>query len=212
LNAVNDLGLELYGDEGWLGLSATLPSLAARYVKKKMYTAKHNQDLYNRSKICININHSQSVHGMPWRIFDIMATGGCLVSAFSTAIRDELKKHVNIPMFNNHYEARELCRKLLKDNIWRKEIVAASNEYVDTYARWPMRFKQIEEIFGIKLCGCSKDGKLTLLKPEYNGIGQWSFGIIRKEKIRKEKKKIDHIKIKIWPRTYLELKKRKARD
>jgi len=220
LNSISDLGLELYGDTGWLSLADILPSLSACYIRKKVYTALHNQDLYNRSKVCININHSQSVHGMPWRVFDIMATGGCLVSSFSSAIQKKLRKCVDIPMFENHYEARKLCKKLLKDSVWRNEIVSASNEYIDKYARWPMRFKQMEEIFGIKLCNNLKGGSLTILEPKFCNcfhVGNWSIGIRRKKKdsskkdVRKgrscNKRKMKKIKIKIWPRTYLELNK-----
>jgi hypothetical protein len=221
LNSICDLGLNLYGDEGWLSIVDILPSLSACFIKEKVYSAKGNEDLYNRSKICININHSQSIHGMPWRICDIMATSGCLLSSYSPFIDEIFKKYVKIPVYNNHFEARELCIKLLKDDIWRKDVVEGSNLAIETEHRWHHRFKQIEEILGIQLINKDKIGSMKILEPGKSLVEQLTNRIfdIRVDKIKSsEKNKVKktesqpknkdyfYFRTKIWPKRRLDIK------
>ncbi len=222
LNNICDLGLSLYGDEGWLNIVDILPSLGACFAKEKIYSAKGNEDLYNRSKICININHSQSINGMPWRICDIMATSGCLISSYAPFIGELFKKYVKIPMYNNHYEARELCIKLLKDDVWRKEIVEGSNLAIKTEHRWDHRFKQMQEILGIQLINHDKKGNLKILEPKKSLLKKLTrrtfYIAIDKVKISKsitnksieEKKPKNkdcfHFRTKIWPKRRLDIK------
>lgn len=202
-----DLGLHLYGI-GWNSFEHHIPQLAYAYDKTPFYTLADNSYIYNSSKIAISISHPQTKgQAFPWRIFDIMASSACLVSSYSEELKELTQEHCNLPMYRTPIEAHDICQKLLKDNVLRNEIVVASNEYVDKHARWTMRFKQIEEIFGIKLCNDAKFGKLTILEPESKNfyIGNWRVRIISTNKVRSNKDK--KIRIKIWPNTYLELKK-----
>ena len=200
-----DLGLHLYGI-GWDRVS--IPQLVYAYDKTSVYTLADNSYIYNSSKIAISISHPQTKgQAFPWRIFDIMASSACLVSSYSEELKELTQEHCNLPMYRTPIEAHDICQKLLKDNVLRNEIVAASNEYIDKHARWIMRFKQLEEIFGIKLCNDAKFGKFTILKPESFYIGNWSIRILHDKHNNEKKKKKKIIKIKIWPNTRLELKK-----
>ncbi|MBS4774061.1 MAG: glycosyltransferase family 1 protein [Proteobacteria bacterium] len=161
---ISDLGLALYGTENWLELSASFPSLTAAFHQEIIYSAQQNEDIYNFSKIAININHCQASQGMPWRVPDIMATNGCLLCDYSPFIADCFKSFVKIPMFTNSFEARDLSQKLLKDNIWRQDLIQASNNVIDAEWRWHHRFKQMEEILNISLLN-QNEGKMQMLKP-----------------------------------------------
>jgi hypothetical protein len=216
LNSICDLGLELYGDRGWLSIANVLPSLAACYNRKVRYSAEDNQFLYNSSKICINISHTQSSYGMPWRVCDIMATSGCLISSYSHFIAKCFDKYVKIPMYHNQFEARELCVKLLKDEILRDDIVNGSNLAIKERYRWPMRFKQMEEIFGIPLINNDQEGSIRLIKPSIRlvrvKIDTLSKSAIAKREISKsaiakrENRNYYHFNMKIWPGKRLDIK------
>ncbi len=148
---IADLGLSLYGTKEWLELMKWLPDIAAAFNPQAVYSVKHTQDIYNGSRIAININHCQATTGMAWRVPEIMATNACIVSSDNQFISDSFKKYLKIPTFGNSFEAYDLCQKLLKDNQWRREIVTASQQAIDAEWRWHHRFRQMEDILGMSL-------------------------------------------------------------
>lgn len=158
-----DLDLTIYGCN-WDSICKVIPTLNLCVLNEPKYSVKDNQDTYNSSKICININHPQAKTGFSWRVMDIMASNGCLVSKYSKGIKELTKGYVDIPMFDSPSEARELCQKLLKDNIMRKEIVAASQKCIEDKGRWKNRLIEIGRALRVSLIDNEKTGKLEFLK------------------------------------------------
>jgi len=175
LSCVSDLGLKIYGTSGWMEDNYNEPGLILNFDKTPVYTLKDNQNTYNTSKIGININHIQAKQGFSWRVCDIMASGACLVSEY----KPDLVKYfssINLPMFQNPYEARELCVKLLNEENYRNDIVAASNEIINKSFRFCNVKNLIENYFGISLSGKQESVKLVIdqvelekrnIKPKY---------------------------------------------
>lgn len=90
-------------------------ALMSAFDETPKFSIKHNQDIYNESKICLSISHPQTRgYAFPWRIYDIMATNGMLISSRSDLLNEFTKGIVKIPMYESPYEARELCIKYLK--------------------------------------------------------------------------------------------------
>lgn len=148
-------GLWLYGGDDWIEAADYFPDVAASFVPRKVYALRHNQDIYNSSKVCLSVSHTQAGEGFPWRVFDIMASKGCLLSDARKGIADFAKGYVDLPMFESPIEAKELTQKLLKDEAWRKEIVAGSQKCIAEKGRWKHRFPLMEEHVGVKLLGAS---------------------------------------------------------
>lgn len=148
LSMAADLGLDLYGNESWIDGLLHEPDLALSYKNKLIYTQKQNQDIYNSSKISININHAQAQTGFSWRVCDIMASNACLVTQHKKDLEDLFPK-IKIPMFSNKYEAYEICKKLLREDNMRKDIVNSCQEAIDKNFRYSHLFKKLEQIFGI---------------------------------------------------------------
>ncbi|TKW61196.1 MAG: glycosyltransferase family 1 protein [Blastochloris viridis] len=159
LNDLSDLGLTVWGPSTWLSLAPYLPQLAMAYEKKPVFSLQHNQDVYNSSKIGISISHAQAADGYPWRVMDIMASNGCMLSDYHSGIDDLTKGYVKLPMFHSHIEARELAAKILKDEAWRQDLVAGSQACIEATSRWHHRFKELEHITGISLLAISKSKK-----------------------------------------------------
>ncbi len=165
--ALSDLGLTLYG-QGWNELVNVYPSLAAAFDDRIVYTAKHNQDIYNSSKICLNSMHPQCADDTSWRVPDIMASNGCILSEYSISVKNIFGDY-KIPMYSNSYEARQLCMKLLQEENLRHDIVAKSHEIVAQRFTWDVRLAEIQEIMGLKLLH-NLNGSIKILRPKYVGL------------------------------------------
>ena len=203
LYALCDMGLDLFGIDEWKDITRLFPEIGACLNQRLVYSAQDNQEIYNKSKICLNVCHCQSKNSMPWRIADVMATNGCLMSENLPMINREFGKYVKIPMFDTPYDVRSLAQKLLKDEKWRTEIVTGSNMAIEESYRFIHRFKQMEEILGISLCGPAEGGCSKILQPEYD--------LIKKPKKESVKKKLsfkNKLRYKLWKHLDKKLKKK----
>lgn len=152
LSAVAELGLDLYGTENWGNEYYLNIDLNFSYVNKKVYSIRHNQDIYNSSKIGINVSHLQATSGFPWRVMDIMASNACLVTDYHSDFKVLFPEVADIlPVYDNAYEAYDLCRKLIRDEQYRQEIVLRCNEVINTKYRFKNLLPKLEEYSGVKL-------------------------------------------------------------
>ena len=135
LSEVSDLGLVIFGTKGWYMENSVDPCIPLAYDRRAVFSLKHNQDVYNASRLAINVNHLQATTGFSWRVCDIMASDACLVSEY----RPDFARcfpGVPVPLFTSRYEARALCRKLLEDEALRQDIVAQCNDVIDRKYRF----------------------------------------------------------------------------
>jgi hypothetical protein len=188
LQSVCDLGLQLFGTGNWYDVLDFSLELALCYGRQEISSVKENQDLYNQSKIAINITHAQAKNGFGWRVRDIMATNACLVSDYREELITQFGEYVKIPTYRTPYEARELCQKLLKDDIWRREVVEGSQLAIEKGHRFKHRLSELENIFSLKLTGGS-EGKLIQLLPEDFA----STNLLLEKEIKLLRKKISFI-------------------
>lgn len=186
LSEISDLGLSIYGTKSWINNLEYQPEIILNYKNKSIYSIKHNQDIYNSSKIGININHVQAKTGFSWRVCDIMASNACLVTEPKKDL-GLLFPNIPIPNYNNKHEAYEVCKKLLKENNLRKDIVLSCQEIIDKKYRFKHRLQDLEQITGIKLFSKNK-GKIEKLEfTEKNNI----FSTIQKNVIGDSKNNIN---------------------
>jgi len=172
LNDLVPLGLKIYGTQNWTKTGYFLPKLALSYDRQLVYSIRHNQDIYNASKICFNISHTQAIDGFPWRIVDIMATNGCLLSDYKRGLADFSKGYVDIPMFTDKTEAYSLAKKLLENESWRREIVEGSKACIEAKGRWHHRFDALGDALNLRVSAdpvaqpMKPDATFTVLKPK----------------------------------------------
>lgn len=180
LYALRNEGIKLFGEKNSIGGNFyNDPSLACSNSNNLCYSIKHNQDVYNSSNVCISISHAQAKGSYPWRVPDIMATNGCLVTNNSLAIEEEFVKTVGIPVYSSANEAVEICRDLSINENKRNDIVLASQELINKKYRFEHRFKELEQIFGVNILNLGS--KMTIVK-----LCKKNF--IKKSKIRLEKR------------------------
>ncbi|CAH0534708.1 hypothetical protein VST7929_02658 [Vibrio stylophorae] len=165
LNLMEDLGLSLFGGKDWLDVSDFTPYLALSYKRKDVYSLAHNQGIYNKSKVCLSISHAQAIDGFPWRIMDIMASNGCLLSSYNPGLVNFTKGYVDIPMYKSPAEAYNLAKKLIADVEYRNDIIVGSQKCIEDKGRWSHRFLEIESAIGIDLINVGS-GSLNILSRE----------------------------------------------
>lgn len=148
LSVIVDLGLHLYGTRTWLEKYHFDSRLNIAFVDRKVWSLKDNQDIYNHSKIGINISHAQAISGFPWRVLDILASNACLVSDYHS----DYKKYfgnLHIPIYQDEFEARELCKSFLRDEEARKQIVHDSNKLIEKDFTLENMLEPIQQLAGV---------------------------------------------------------------
>lgn len=183
LQSISELGLSLYGSKSWIDVCNSSVDLALSYSDLEVSSIIDNQNIYNSSKISINISHAQAGRAFSWRVRDIMACNSVLVSDPREDLVTQFGKYVKIPTYETPYEARQICQKLLQDDIWRKEIIAGSQLAIEEGHRFKHRLKDLEEIFGLKLFCERKGNFINVNFADYYGAKQVSRQVKAKESV-----------------------------
>lgn len=172
LSAISDLGLEIRGAYWKIPCMNYFPEVALCYNSQQTFTKQENEDFYNSSKISINTKHIQAQNGFSFRVCDIMASNACLVSEYSQDLKNLFPK-VNIPMFSTPEEERKICKKILKNEDLRLEIVEKAQEAIDKNHRFANVLEGLEYIGNMTLRGNQK-GFLKIYSDEdivsYNAV------------------------------------------
>lgn len=148
LASVVDLGLDLYGAKSWGNVYYHNSDLNMAYIDKLVYSIKHNQDIYNSSKLGINVSHYQATSDFPWRVMDIMASNVCLVTDYHSNFAS-LFGNIPIPTYESEAEAREVCKRLIEDKSRRRDIVLQCQEVINTKYRFKHILSKLEEYSGV---------------------------------------------------------------
>lgn len=156
LSVLTDLGLQIYGNSTWDNVDVYSYKIANCFVKEEIVTKAHNQNIYNRSKISINISHDQAVNAFSWRASDIMTSNSCLVMEDKKDWHDLFGKYISTKVkdaiiYKDRYDMREKCIKLLKDEDLRLRCVEECQNAMEKNGRWKYRIKEIEDFLKIKL-------------------------------------------------------------
>ena len=196
LQEIADLGLIIHGSYWVQNSLCYFPDLALRYSHTPVCSTEEHQYILNQSKIAIQIGHIQAQSGFSWKVLDIMASDACILTNYSSDLKQLSKNIINLPMYTSKQEARDLCIDLLKNENKRKEIIIASNEIIDKYFRPERALQQLSSISGVNLYCFDKKSYL----PKYNTTLEIKY--LDDLKIftsgRYKYKGINKIKWKIW--------------
>ena len=129
-------------------------------------TLADSEITFNRSKLSLNLPHGQAKNSFSWRVPDVLASNACLLSHYSTELKDLLADYIDIPMYESPAEARELVQKLLKDEAWRKDIVVASQQMIEDKCRFEQRLRKVAEKTGLRLETPNGKGEQKLVRKE----------------------------------------------
>ena len=152
LNQLTDIGLKIFSyPEGMADVLSYSKELFKCYDFSLSVTLEDSEKNFNRSKISLNLPHAQAITGFSWRVCDILASNACLVSDKRKDLEELMKPYIKLPMYETAAEAKELIKKLLKDDVWRQDIVSASQKMIDENCRFERKIMDIQNVTGIKM-------------------------------------------------------------
>lgn len=156
MQQLTDLGFVFYGQRLWQKIAYYDFELAKCYNPEKITSIIDNQNVYNSSKISVNISHPLAQTSFSWRVMDIMASDSCLLMEDKPDWRDLFEKYLSKEtldsiIYKDRFDMRQKAIKLLNDDTLRKKCVLELNNAIEENGRWEIRFKQLEEFLGIKL-------------------------------------------------------------
>jgi hypothetical protein len=151
LDAIWDLGLRVYGNPDNI-MEATPFSMgtARSFDFTPVFTLEKTQEVLNESKIAPTLYNAQAPGGVSWRVPDVMASNACLISTPKNDLK-RISPYIEIPTYASPSECRELCRKLLSDEPWRRAVVEGSQKAVDEQCRFVHLLRMLEDRYGISL-------------------------------------------------------------
>ena len=149
LSALDDMDLHIFTWDQNLRCISNFYSLFKKCHLDMVCSVQDNQEIYNKSKISLNLPHGQVNTGFSWRVCDIMASNSMLLSNPT----DDLVRLFGgvIPTFDNAYELKDKCQYFLKNDKERLDIVKACQKLIDQNHRYENVFQTVEEYSGIKL-------------------------------------------------------------
>lgn len=167
LEQLTDLGLKIYScPRGMVDVVRYNIKMFECFDFTPSVTLADSEVTFNRSKISMNLPHAHVVKGFSWRVPDILASNACLLSDYRPDLKKLMTGYIDMPMYQSPAEARELAQKLLKDEVWRKEIVAASQQMIEDKCRFEHRLRKVSEKTGLKLENPNEKGKQELVRIE----------------------------------------------
>jgi len=165
LDAVQDLGLVIYGTRDWPGVLPFSWGTALSYNPVPVTLKSELEAIYNASRINLNISHAQARGGLPWRVFDTMACNGAVISDYQDDLKLLFGADVNIPIYDSPSAARELCQQLLNDEARRSELVRASQIAINKGHRFKHRLNEMGEVLGLNLT-VGREGNFAFLNAD----------------------------------------------
>lgn len=166
LDCICDLGLKIYG---WpYNLLEAVPysiGIARCFDFTPVFTLEKTEEILNQTLIAPTLPNAQAPDGLSWRCVDVMASSACLISPPKKDLK-RISPYVEIPTYQSALECRELCKKLLADEAWRREVVEGSHKAVEEHCRFTHLFKKLEAHFGLPLTSQEK-GSITRAEALY---------------------------------------------
>jgi len=127
LDVLADQGLVIFGDEEWKNDPSAGP-LRACYGGKRIPYGEELASLYASARININIFHIQCVSAPNPRVYDVLASGGFLLTTDVPGLADEFTPGKDLVVFHSREELIELTHYYLSHAEERKTIAESGQK------------------------------------------------------------------------------------
>ena len=156
MQQLTDLGFTFYGVRWWNKIAYYDFELAQCFDKTPIICLESTEQVYNSSKISINISHPQAKSSFSWRVMDIMASNACLLMEDKPDWRDLFEKYLSKEtldaiIYKDRFDMREKAKRLLADETLRLKCVKELNNAIEKNGRWEHRFRMLEKFLNVKL-------------------------------------------------------------
>ena len=193
IEALHELGVSLFGNKDWLNSLATSTRVLECYQAGNVIR-NHSQlvDIYQTSKISINIPQIQVESALPYRVFDIMASDSLLITKYhpDSDAYVFFGKDFPAPMYKDVPHLKELCHFYLNNEDARKEIVKKCNLLISKGFSFDER---VEDILRLASFSAPKDAQKTGSRVQLATDHFYSLLIINMDSREKLKLLLVHI-------------------
>jgi hypothetical protein len=127
------LGLHVFGNSAWIEALSLRPEIG-RVFQAGTKVSKHQElmDLYNSSKICINIPQIQGGPALPYRVMDILASDSLLITKYhpQSDAYHLFGPDCPIVTYKSQEELENLCAYYMAHDEERQKRVRSCNQLV----------------------------------------------------------------------------------
>lgn len=183
-------GLALYGNDQWLAASAFYPKILGYFHSGKVISShKDVMQIYNSSKICINVPQVQTGSALPYRVIDILASDALLVTEFHSEsdLFAMFGKDCPVLMYRNVNDLVSICDHYLLHEDERLSLVQRCNALVEKGFSFKDRCLDLIAIVNLDCVSDSDSDKHCI--GEINYINSSLF-LTNYEKVRRACKKM----------------------
>ncbi len=166
LSALTDLGLHIQGYDSICDAGAYNYDILKAYNFDLCVSIEQSELLFNRSKISLNLPNARAIDGFSWRVPDILSSNAVLLSPKKSELVKLMRGYAELPMYESPSEARELAAKLLKEDNWRKDIVAASQKMIDEKCRFDNKLSEMQRYFNLPIVTDGVSGEIVNLEAQ----------------------------------------------
>jgi spore maturation protein CgeB len=153
LASVSDLGLSLFGGKDWFGPLAFSDKLINCFqLEAVIDTQEKLTQVYQSSRIAIDLPNIQNRNSISNRVIDVMASGSLLITKYQEKSDMFLLfgKDCPVPMYKNNNHLHELCHYYLNNESERLEIVKKCNMLVKKIHSYDEQSKYILSLVNLR--------------------------------------------------------------
>ena len=165
LSKLTELDIEIHGyPYSWGQIVEFNIDLLRCFNYKPSVSLEDTMNLYNRSKVSVNLPQGVNTEGFSWRVPDILASNAVLLSVPKGDLVRLMKTYYkDFPYYETANEALSIAKKMLLEDNWRRELIEASHCLVENEFRYPKKLKYMKQAIGIDICNVGLNGGLKII-------------------------------------------------
>ncbi|MHB9019323.1 MAG: CgeB family protein, partial [Minisyncoccota bacterium] len=136
----NGFNIKVYGDNGWKKLFLEFPFLKNVFINKIVSPQELNE-IYNTSKIVLNIHHSQFKTGANQRTFEIASAGAFQLTDFKDSIKEYFDD--TLVTFDSPIELVKKAKYYIENEKERKSLALKAQNIVSAHHTYKNRIDNI---------------------------------------------------------------------
>jgi hypothetical protein len=167
VDQLSDLGFALFGNVEWLDSLMFTSDIARSYqFGKFIKTSDDLMEVYQDSRISVDIPNIQNINTLSNRVFDIMASSSLLVTKYQkeSDAWSVFGSDCPIPMYENFDHLREICKFYLAHEEERKLLVKKCNELVKDGHSYKARVQMGMNVLGTRMDQSVTRGSIEIIK------------------------------------------------
>ena len=139
IKSFENFDFRVYGNDAWQNITKKYVGYAEHFDKMP--------EIFNRTKININLTRTFVESGLPMRVFDILVSKGFLLTNYKEGLLEFFEDKKDVAVFHSINEAKELAKFYLKHDELRIKMIENAYEKIKKHHSYKDRLKKILDIY-----------------------------------------------------------------